>query len=661
MDRFVWLVMMFFALVQIPFQGIAQSVDSLYHRFQEVSGSRRIVLANEIAKAVYDLECTDSLALIDSDVESEYATAIVNELMSSYADFILNDLTKAISFALEAAKLYEQSDNMLAMDKNYSDAAIYYFRMGDYEKAIDLMLKCYELEKQLDDPYALSTTLNNLGIAYSNWGNRKEAIDYFQRAVEIERPLNRPLQYAGRLSSLAKETSLLGNHIEAIALIKEALEYDQKLEGVQREDRIAAHNIIMGDIFVEADSLPQAERCYQYAISIFEKLNRQQLLSSSLLGLGRLQLKQQRYVEAIETLKSCIDISEKNRLQRILLEANRFLYEAYKQTGNPTQALTYHEQYRNLTDSIFKETIQNQLSELQIKHKTAEKELQIERQQTEISRHKTRQYMYVVGLSAAGLMLVMLIYIVMLRTRRNRELIEMNAIKDKFFSIISHDLKNPAVSQREAIRQLVENASQLDALTLTDYYKKLLKSADGLVELLKNLLNWAQIQTGRKPYNPLPFNLVAALQPDLKLIKSIAEQKGITFETNIPQTAVVTGDHNMITTVARNLLVNAVKFTAAGGTVSFHISTYTGISDTPVKYVISIADTGIGMTPEQIQYLFRIDYPQSCEGTAGEQGSGLGLIICKELIEKHNSVLHVESEPGRGSRFWFELSQISKE
>ena len=640
--------------VFMPVRGGAQDVDSLYNRYKEGGGGRRVTLANEIAQAVFELECTDSLILIEGNAEPEYVGAIVNELMSAYADFILNDLTKAISFALDAAQLYEQSNDILAMDKNYSDAAIYYFRMGDYANAIDLMLKCYELEKQLNDPHALSTTLNNLGIAYSNWGNRKEAIEYFRKAVDIERPLNRPLQYAGRLSSLAKETSLLGNHKEAIALIKEALDYDRQLEGIQREDRIAAHHIIMGDIFVEADSLQQAETCYQYAISIFEKINRQQLLASSLLGLGRMQLLQQRFVDAIETLNYCLEISEKNRLQRILLEANRFLYEGYKQTGNATQALIYHEHYRNLTDSIFKETIQNQLSELQIKNQTAEKELQIERQQAEIVEHRTRQYILIGSLLAVCLMLVMLIYIVMLRTRRNRELAEMNAIKDKFFSIISHDLKNPAVAQRDAIQLLLENPGKWDTEALTGYYQKLHNSADGLVDLLKNLLNWAQIQTGRKSYNPIPFNLVAALQPDINLIKSMAERKGVRFDAQMPPSAVVTGDRNMITTVVRNLMSNAVKFTAEGGTVTLDISAG---KDAPGIYAVSVADTGTGMTSEQMQNLFLIDRQRSHEGTAGEQGTGLGLIVCKELIEKHNRTLQVESEPGKGSRFRFELSQ----
>jgi signal transduction histidine kinase len=110
----------------------------------------------------------------------------------------------------------------------------------------------------------------------------------------------------------------------------------------------------------------------------------------------------------------------------------------------------------------------------------------------------------------------------------------------------------------------------------------------------------------------------------------------------------------MLTTVVRNLLNNAVKYTSKGGTATLTISPGAGAS----TYTISVADTGTGMTAEQLQSLFRLDKPQSRRGTAGELGSGLGLIVCREMLQKHGSTLHVESETGKGSRFWFEIGKI---
>jgi len=244
-----------------------------------------------------------------------------------------------------------------------------------------------------------------------------------------------------------------------------------------------------------------------------------------------------------------------------------------------------------------------------------------------------------------------------LRARRNRALAEINATKDKFFSIISHDLKNPTLAQRNALQLLVDNTGKWDADYLLNYHQKLLVSANGLVELLKSLLNWAQTQTGHKIFYPSAFDLVVALQPDINAIKSMAERKGIVFETQILDNTVLVGDENMILAVIRNLLTNAIKFTEKGGRVTLSISPCRDAAcHVPTTWRISITDTGVGMPSEKIQNLFRLDRQTTQHGTAGETGVGLGLIVCKEFLELHNSHLHIESEEGKGSRFWFEIT-----
>jgi len=251
-----------------------------------------------------------------------------------------------------------------------------------------------------------------------------------------------------------------------------------------------------------------------------------------------------------------------------------------------------------------------------------------------------------------------------LRTRRNLALVErndalaeINATKDKFFNIISHDLRNPAVALRDAVLQLIQYARFWDADTQSNYFQELRKSAEGQVELIYNLLGWAKLQTGRMTYNPESF-ILTALLPDISLIRKMAENKGITFTTQIPNDVFVTGDSNMLATVVRNLLTNAVKFTKSGGTVTLEVS-HCRDGARPVS-TVSVIDTGIGMSREQVETLRatslqRIGNAHSRAGTAGEQGSGLGLIVCREMLEKHGSELHVESEIGKGSRFWFEV------
>ncbi|MDR2971523.1 MAG: HAMP domain-containing histidine kinase [Bacteroidales bacterium] len=336
------------------------------------------------------------------------------------------------------------------------------------------------------------------------------------------------------------------------------------------------------------------------------------------------------------------------------LNANNYLAYTYEMLGNHYAYLgNYKEAYLNkkkyiaLMDELKSEESIREIEFLNARFDSERREMKILEM---AKKEKVRKIQIFTGLCISVIMLTLLWYMLYLRTRRNRALAEMNATKDKFFSIISHDLKNPAMAQRDAIRQLVKNTDLWNKDELTNYCRNLLKSADEEVELLYSLLSWAQIQTGGMSFKPVTFDLPTHLSTDISLIRKLAESKKITLTDHIPNHAAVTGDINMIVTVVRNLLTNAVKFTPVGGHVSLTIEA--AQND---KYTVTISDNGIGMTHEEIDNLFCIDNLLSRKGTIDEQGTGLGLLICKELLEKHGSVLCIESEEGKGSRFWFEI------
>jgi signal transduction histidine kinase len=307
---------------------------------------------------------------------------------------------------------------------------------------------------------------------------------------------------------------------------------------------------------------------------------------------------------------------------------------------------------------------------MEVKYETEKKELEIAHQQTIIKKHKMQRGIFIGGIALCAIILALLWYLLRMRTRRNHILAEINATKDKFFNIISHDLKNPAIAQRDALKMLINNISSIDAAQIVEYLNEILSSAEGEVVLLYNLLNWAQMQTGRMAFMPDTINLVSCLRPEVALTQEIAKAKNITLISQIPDEALVTADRNMIAAIVRNLLTNAVKFTHAGGKVTLDIvrkreeekgrrgEGRKGEGEKGERYVVSVCDTGVGMGESQIRNLFCLDTARSTKGTANESGSGLGLIVCKELVEKHGSTLHIESEAGKGSKFWFEIKKI---
>ena len=227
----------------------------------------------------------------------------------------------------------------------------------------------------------------------------------------------------------------------------------------------------------------------------------------------------------------------------------------------------------------------------------------------------------------------------------NQQLLTANATKDKFFSIIAHDLKNPFHTISGMSSLLLESYNRFTAEEHKEFLRSIKKTSENTYRLLQNLLEWSQTQTGRIRFDPQKFEISSLLIEVLEIVSATASSKNIRIETAILPDLFVFADKNMVTTVLRNLLQNAVKFTNEGGLISL------SGNSAGKKVEISVADDGVGICPEIVEKLFHIDANVSTSGTAGEQGTGLGLILSKELVEKNSGEIRVESTEGHGSKF----------
>ena len=231
---------------------------------------------------------------------------------------------------------------------------------------------------------------------------------------------------------------------------------------------------------------------------------------------------------------------------------------------------------------------------------------------------------------------------------------QLNATKDKFFSIIAHDLKNPFITLLGFTDLLLTDYSELSDEEKKYYIEEMKKSAEISHNLLQNLLQWSRAQTGRIEFNPQKLELLQIVDKNILLLKAAAEKKQIKLLHEIPPEIYVNADEEMLNTVLRNLLTNAIKFSNKGGTTSVNAIA----KDNFVE--VSVVDSGIGMDQNTIENLFRLDVAHSTIGTDNETGTGLGLILCKEFVEKHGGKIWVESEVGKGSSFRFTLSISDK-
>ncbi|MCL2511545.1 MAG: tetratricopeptide repeat-containing sensor histidine kinase [Bacteroidales bacterium] len=557
----------------------------------------------------------------------------------------------------KAIEIVEGKEHYLFESQIHRSLGSYYDDMNQNEKALSEYFKSLELiekdrkiklslnEDVADNNIRQAETFVGIAAVYNNMRNLEKGVEYMLLAKQIYEEIQSEkalFDLSFVYANLAQYYSELGQTDKVFPYLLQAYElamqhqYSQLVVLVLRQ---------MSEYYRAEKDLPKALQYAKEALQIAEQTQYPTLLNWADIAMMETSIELKDSQTALFHASRIAERTSDDDWDNLKNLYNGLIL-TYSLMGNQAKVAENLKKLNDLTTKMSDKNMHDALQEMEVKYEVAQNEL---RHKEEIERQRViRNYIFI-GLAGALLVVALLVVIIVQRNKRNRALVETNTLKDKFFSIISHDLKNPAKAQRDNLELLVLYADKLDAQKVSDKHRELLKSANGLLDLLENLLNWAKTQTGRDTSQYAKFNLVAAFQSEINVVKNMAERKNITFEALTPATAFITADENMLKTVVRNLLANAVRFTEENGKVSLEITQRSG------KLTVTVCDTGKGMTKEQQQNLFRIDRQQSTQDTAGEQGTGLGLIICKEFLKKHGTELHVESEEGKGSKFWFEV------
>ena len=235
----------------------------------------------------------------------------------------------------------------------------------------------------------------------------------------------------------------------------------------------------------------------------------------------------------------------------------------------------------------------------------------------------------------------------------SKELKELNASKDRFFSIIAHDLRSPFHGLLGLTNILNYDINNLTPQEIKNYLKEVHISTSNLYSLIENLLDWGSIQTGKLPFDPKAVNACLVVDEVIEILGNTTKLKSITIKNDLTKRTIVYADEDLLRSLFQNLLSNAIKFTESGGTVRI----YSEKTDED-KLLFNIADNGVGISEEKISTLFKIDQNISSLGTNKEVGTGLGLLLCKEIVEKHNCKIDVKSKVGEGSCFSFTMNRF---
>ena len=236
--------------------------------------------------------------------------------------------------------------------------------------------------------------------------------------------------------------------------------------------------------------------------------------------------------------------------------------------------------------------------------------------------------------------------------QQKKQLEELNSTKDKLISIIAHDLRNPISSIIGLSGLLINNFREYDIELTETFLKNINVAAKRNSDILQNLLTWANNQTGAINFNPKKTDLLKNIKEIIEILSPSAILKNISINVEPTEKTIVYADQNMLQTILRNLISNGIKYTKQGGYVNISAKSF----DQYIK--IAVTDNGVGIDEKIKQNLFKVGEPVTCAGTEGESGTGLGLIICKEFVEKHGGEICVESEPNKGSEFKFTIPVI---
>ncbi len=595
--------------------------------------------------------------LVEGQVRSLNNLGLLKWRKGSYIE-ALAKYREAVDLALLSNVEYELS-------RSYNYMGLVYWKVGDYAKSVEFLFKALEIKEKLGDDFETALTLNNLSNVYNEMGKYDDAITFANRALKISRG-SENYTIGRALGNIGVSYLKMGNYDEALESLKEALNVKKRSGEVKG---LGYTNIDIGDIYVKIDSLALAFDHYREALRIMSLINDSHGLAVTHNKLGKVYYMQNKLKLSRKEINNSMFYAKKENLTESIKNNYLLLSEVAENANDARSSLKYFKLYTSVKDSLLNANNNLKIADLQVRYQTVKKE-----NENEILRQKNiiqafqiaKQNQYIIYMSAAiiiGLLILSAIlyrsYLVKktsnLLTEKNKEiekqrkrLEELNNTKDKLFSIIAHDLKNPFQNILGNSNLLAASYGELTENEKQDIIKQIENSSKASYQLLENLLRWAQAQTGNLLYLPTKLMLKDIVSDTIKPLKSLAAAKDIKIINRVADVG-ISCDEDFLKTILRNLVTNSVKYTGKNGKVEI---TYQVEKN---EKIIGVIDNGVGIEKHRLNSLFEIERYESKPGTFNEKGTGLGLIICNEFVQRYNGRIWAESVLGEGSKFYFTL------
>jgi signal transduction histidine kinase len=550
------------------------------------------------------------------------------------------------------------------LTKGYNNIANDYHDLGEYDEAYFYFKESFRIAKALGDSFRMTVALHNVGRVFKELGQYDQALEHLELSKKMSEEIDDFVGIAYSYDELGDVYLRKGHYDSALALLRNSLRITRKYEEHALEPRSL---IRIAQIYSYKNDFEHALQVYDSARQLHEKTNNKYGIAEVELGRGSVFLKQKQYDRALIDINNSLSIARSLNARILEIRCYYQLSELWEIKGDFKKSLANYKQYKALEDSLFSQDMQSKLLRDQVRFETEAKDSRIaelsalnELRDDQIKREELNRNILVVVVALAAIVLITVyrsgqrrrqINMLLMQhqedmEKRSDELERLNQVKDKFFSIISHDLRSPI----NALAGILDLMSK-DAVKPEDFKhhtQELRSRFNHTRTLLNNLLDWTLLQMDKLNLQAAKIDLHKIVDENIQLLGSIKDKK-IDLINNIPNTAIGFADSNTINLVIRNLMTNAIKFTNDGGKVEI------AAEERGSEWLMSVRDNGIGIKPDVLKILFDKTAPYTTRGTANEKGTGLGLILCKEFVEKNGGKIWVESAENQGSTFWFTI------
>jgi signal transduction histidine kinase len=655
--------------------------------------ARSMILAEEMGDNEHIIESlnmlTDAYFKLDQyDKSIEYATRLYNihntnneelaagkalkQIASSY--YGLSKFIEAKDYYSRALDIFKKHQYFEGIAQTLGEIARILGHWGEYDEALSKHQEALRFYEEIGDDVGIAEAYTGMGMIYQELGSHENAFDHYRKALDIYENL-------GQTYDIVNLTLHIGDIYLQKNLYDKALEYYFKADEIGREinnkklKAITLSNI--GEAYNLKGDYLKALDFQQRSLVLKEEIGDKMRLAVTYTEMGLIYSNVEEYDKSLDYLNKGLLLAEELNFKYHINKSHKSLSEVYEKIGNEKLALENYKQYIDGRDQIYTEESKQTIAELQTKYQLERKEKENERlrhsQQLIGARIKNQQLMigFVLFILLGSFVLSLILHgryqqnqklniQLSLKNKQveeqqknveslNAELKEANNTKDKFFSIVAHDLKNPFNSLLVLSKLLLDDYDSFTNEERKQFISQINSSAENTYSLLQNLLEWARTQSGKSEIIKERINLSSLSREAIDLLNPVARGKKITISSNVPAELTAYADKNMISTVLLNLVSNAVKFTPQKGRIE--VLAYEKNNHIEVEVV----DSGVGISANNIPKLFKPDEKFYTEGTDKEKGTGLGLILCKEFIEKNEGEIWVESQEGIGSQFHFSL------